>query len=302
MTWKTLQHNGLLFPPPYKTRGIKIRICGKPVNLTLQQEEMAYLWAKKKDTPYALDATFRNNFTADFLRTFGSEFKGAGYDDIDFGRACRVVDKEKLEREAMGKEAKKGLAARRKEIREKLKGQYGKAVIDGQEADVANYMVEPPGIFIGRGDHPLRGRWKDRVFHGDVVLNLGRGAVVPPGAWKGVVHESESMWLAKWTDALTQKPKYVWLADTAGIKQDRDKAKYEKAVGLSSKIEEIRAAMDRDMGKRQQEKVDRCHGLLPDIPHCHEGRGREGSRRGRHCGGNHAEKGARQDQRVIHNA
>ena len=62
------------------------------------------------------------------------------------------------------------------------------------------------------------------------------------------------MWLAKWTDALTQKPKYVWLADTAGIKQDRDKAKYEKAIHLSSRIDEIREAMDRDMGSDNRKR------------------------------------------------
>ena len=262
MTWKTLEHNGLLFPPEYKTKGIRIRIRGKPVRLNALQEEMAYQWAKKKDTPYALDAAFRNNFTADFARALGPGHGNVAYEDIDFAEAYRVVDEEKAAREMMGKEERKDLAARRKEVRERLKGQYGKAVIDGQEADVANYMVEPPGIFIGRGEHPLRGRWKCRTFHGDVVLNLGRGATAPPGAWKGIVHERESMWLAKWTDSLTQKPKYVWLADTAGIKQDRDRAKYEKAVGLSNTIGEIREAMSRDMkgdNKRKANVATACY-------------------------------------------
>ena len=44
------------------------------------------------------------------------------------------------------------------------------------------------------------------------------------------------MWMASWTDYLTQKRKYVWLADTAGIKQDRDKAKYDKAKMLAGEI------------------------------------------------------------------
>ena len=29
-----------------------------------------------------------------------------------------------------------------------------------------------PGIFIGRGEHPLRGKWKPRVTAKDVTLNL----------------------------------------------------------------------------------------------------------------------------------
>ncbi len=48
MKWKTLQHNGILFPPVYEAQGIKIKIKGDSVNLNLNQEEMVYQWAKKK--------------------------------------------------------------------------------------------------------------------------------------------------------------------------------------------------------------------------------------------------------------
>jgi len=51
MKWKTLQHNGILFPPEYESVGIKIKINGQNVDLTLDQEEMVYQWAKKKDAP-----------------------------------------------------------------------------------------------------------------------------------------------------------------------------------------------------------------------------------------------------------
>ena len=55
MKWKTLQHNGILFPPDFESKGIKIRIKGQDVSLDLLQEEMIYQWAKKKDTPYVQD-------------------------------------------------------------------------------------------------------------------------------------------------------------------------------------------------------------------------------------------------------
>ena len=75
MKWKTLQHNGILFPPAYEAQGIKIKIKGEPVNLDLSQEEMVYQWAKKKDTPYVQDKVFQKNFLADFAKTFGSKYK-----------------------------------------------------------------------------------------------------------------------------------------------------------------------------------------------------------------------------------
>ena len=256
MKWKTLQHNGILFPPAYEAHGIKIKIKGESVDLDLNQEEMIYQWAKKKDTPYAQDKVFQKNFTEDFAKTLSPKFKNILYQDIDFSHAYKIVDKEKDLREMMTKEEKKALAIKRKELREKLVQKYGKAIMDGKEVDVANYMAEPPGIFIGRGDHPLRGRWKPRVTAKDVTLNLGKDAKIPEGNWGKIVHDNDSMWLAGWTDYLTEKRKYVWLADTAGLKQDRDKAKYEKAVKLSKEIEKIKDRIVKDM-KNKDPKISR---------------------------------------------
>jgi len=256
MKWKTLQHNGILFPPAYEAHGIKIKIKGESVDLDLNQEEMIYQWAKKKDTPYSQDKVFQKNFTEDFAKTLSSKFKNISYQDMDFSHAYKIVDKEKDLREMMTKEEKKALAIKRKELREKLVQKYGKAVMDGKEVDVANYMAEPPGIFIGRGDHPLRGKWKPRVTAKDVTLNLGKDAKIPEGNWGKIVHDNDSMWLAGWTDYLTEKRKYVWLADTAGLKQDRDKAKYEKAVKLSKEIEKIKDRIVKDM-KNKDPKISR---------------------------------------------
>ena len=105
-------------------------------------------------------------------------------------------------------------------------------------------MAEPPGIFIGRGEHPLRGKWKPRVTAKDVTLNLGKDAKTPQGNWGKIICDNDSMWLASWMDVLTEKRKYVWLADTSGLKQDRDKEKYEKAVKLGNVIFYISHSLD----------------------------------------------------------
>ena len=247
MKWKKLQHNGILFPPEYEIQGIKIKIKGETINLDLNQEEMVYQWAKKKDTPYAQDKVFQKNFTGDFAKTLDSKFKKISYEDIDFSNAYKIVDKEKDLKEMMTKEDRKALAVKRKELREKLKIKYGIAIMDGKEVEVGNYMAEPPGIFIGRGEHPLRGKWKPRVTTKDVTLNLGKDAKKPEGDWGKIIHDNDSMWLASWMDFLTQKRKYVWLADTAGLKQDRDKEKYEKAIKLSNEIDKIKDRIVKDM-------------------------------------------------------
>ena len=247
MKWKKLEHNGILFPPDFETKKIKIKIKGESVDLDINQEEMIYQWAKKKDTPYVQDKVFQKNFVGDFAKTFGSKYKKLELEDIDFKNAFNLVDKEKDAKELLTKEEKKALAAKRKELREEMKLKFGTGKMDGKEVEIANYMAEPPGIFIGRGEHPLRGKWKPKVTSKNVTLNLGKEAKVPKGDWGKIVHDQESMWMASWTDYLTQKRKYVWLADTAGIKQDRDKAKYDKAKMLAKEIETIKNKIVKDM-------------------------------------------------------
>ena len=256
MKWKTLQHNGILFPPAYEAQGITIKIKRESVDLDLNQEEMIYQWAKKKDTPYAQDKVFQKNFTADFAKTMNSKFKKISYEDIDFSSAYKVVDKEKDLKEMMTKEEKKEQAKKRKELREELKTKYGIAIMDGKEVEVGNYMAEPPGIFIGRGEHPLRGKWKPHVTAKDVTLNMDKEAKKSmKGEWREIVHDHDSMWLASWMDFLTQKRKYVWLADSSDLKQGRDKEKYEKAVKLEKEIEKIKKAMVKDMKDPKKSNV-----------------------------------------------
>jgi DNA topoisomerase IB len=250
--WKTLSHNGVYFPDPFPPQGLAIRVRGRKVDLPPLAEEMALSFAKKKDTPYVNDPVFRSNFLSDFLKELPEWCRDASFDDIDFSALYRRVDAEKAEKESSTKEQKKALAAARKEKREALKAKYGKAVVDGKEVDIANWMVEPPGLFMGRGAHPLRGRWKPRVGPPDVILNLGESAQVPAGDWKEVVHDHNSMWMAKWIDKLTGKEKYVWLHESSPIQQSRSKAKYDNAQKVGNNLRKIRARIQEGLDSKDE--------------------------------------------------
>ncbi len=220
--------------------------------LTPLAEEIAYQLAKKKDTPYVQDPVFTSNFMADFTKQLPPWCRSAKFSEVDFSQLYAKVEREKAAREAMSKEEKKALAASRKEQREALRAKFGKAILDGKDVDFANYMVEPPGLFMGRGQHPFRGRWKPRVMQSDVVLNLGESSPRPPGNWKEVVHDHDSMWMAKWVDKLTDKEKYVWLHESTPIQQSRSKAKYDKALRVGSNLERLRARMARDLDSKDE--------------------------------------------------
>jgi DNA topoisomerase I len=245
--WNTLEHKGIAFPPEYQPRGISITICGERLMLNRDQEELVHAWAKKKDTHYVHDPVFQLNFLNDFKKLLPEKFQNINnIKDVNFSEAYKLVEEEKKIKEAeieririLPSEEKRKLYSSKKAEREKLKSIYGKAIVDGIEVDIANWLVEPPGLFMGRGQHPLRGKWKPRVRSQDVTLNLGENAPVPEGTWQNIVHDHSSTWLATWMEKLTGKRKYVWLHDSSALRQNNDKEKYEKAEKLERHIDKV---------------------------------------------------------------
>jgi DNA topoisomerase-1 len=235
---KYLAHNGILFPKRYEPKGFSILIKGKEVKLTPNQEEMAVAWVKKLGTEYAQDEVFRKNFFGDFRKALGVE-GDVKPEEFDFNEIESFVQKEKEAKLNMPKEEKKRLAAERKVEKEKNKEKYGYATIDGVRVEIGAYMAEPSSIFMGRGGHPLRGKWKPGPRPEDVTLNLSKDAPMPEGKWKGRDWQENSMWVAKWDDKLRGKEKYIWVADTSNIKQEKEKAKFDKAEALKDKIGEV---------------------------------------------------------------
>jgi DNA topoisomerase I len=241
--WKTLRHNGVAFPPAHSPTGLTITVRGQNLTLTPLGDEMAYQFAKKKDTPYVQDPVFVQNFMKHFSKELPQQFRDAKFNEVDFAQYYRLVDNEKRRKENQSKEEKKLQAASRKELRESLKAKYGKAFIDDKEIDIANWLVEPPGLFMGRGAHPLRGSWKPRVEYKDVTLNLGDSNQRPPGEWGEIVSDQESIWIARWIDKLTEREKYVWPHESSEIQQSRNKEKYDKSERIGGQLNRIRKAI-----------------------------------------------------------
>src|SRR5438105_5651629 len=245
MAWRELRHNGVAFPPPYEPKGLSIRIRGTVVQLSLAAEELAYAWGKKRTTPYIQDPVFQANFLSDFLKLLPASFANAKYSEIDFSPVHEYQTKEELQRQNL--DFKKKTAGERKQLRLSLKEKYGFAEIDGVKTEIANWMVEPPSLFMGRGSHPMRGRWKPRIHHEDVVLNLSESVEAPPGNWKKLVHDHESIWIAHWVDKLSNVRKYVWPSDLSDLRQERDKLKYDAARKLQRRLSDVRQFIDKNL-------------------------------------------------------
>jgi DNA topoisomerase-1 len=258
---KSLKHNGI-YVPPYDLKGFNIKIQGQVVTLTEKSEPMAVAWVRRilSTTISPPDQVFTKNFMKEFLEQIKKENPKASHVDafstkylesidgpptkhnnrgkqqyeIDFSEIKKFVLDEKAKRESLTKEEKKVQGEERKVKRLEMRDKFGYAEVDGQRLEVSNWTSEPSCLFAGRGDHPQRGRWKEGPSKGDITLNLSSDAPKPEG-WK-VVWDPDKMYVAKWVDKLTGKVKYVWFSDTAFLKQNREKEKFQKAENLGKQI------------------------------------------------------------------
>jgi DNA topoisomerase-1 len=243
---KQLRHNGVLIPDAYNPQGFTISYRGTPIKLNPLQEEMAVRFAQKFGTPYTEDRTFCSNFMKDFAQALRIKEQVA-VEDFDWAPIVKWIEAERARKANMSKEAKKELAQARKRIREERKEHYGWATVDGARMEIGNYAVEPPSVFMGRGKHPMRGHWKPAIITKDVTLNLSPDAPTPPGEWAGREWRPDELWIAKWTDKLAGKVKYIWFHDATPMKQERVQEKFDLAGELDSKIAKVRAHIAEDL-------------------------------------------------------
>ncbi len=244
--WTTFSHNGVLFPDPYTPHKIPIIYDGKKIVLDPESEEYATIYAKFIDTEYTKNKTFNKNFFNDWKKYL----KKGGFTEItdlskvDFSLIMDHILKHKEAKANLSKEEKQKI----KEQKDKFEEKFKIALVDGKEQPTGNFRIEPPGIFLGRGCHPLAGKIKERVFPQDIIINIDEKAKIPPmpsfykdHKWKDVIHDNTLEWLASWKDNITGKMKYVWLGAKSDFKAKSDQHKFDLARKLKKYISNIRA-------------------------------------------------------------
>jgi DNA topoisomerase-1 len=239
-----MHHNGVMVPPEYEPQGLSVKIKGELRTLKPREEERIVAWAKKIGTPYVDDPVFASNFHNDLSQLMGEKIRPS---DVDYSEIFASVVEEREFKKAMPREAKKKLAEGRKVIRKANKEKYDYAIIDGDRCELGNYRVEPSSIFMGRGKHPYRGKWKEGPRHSDVILNHSKGVPPPEGDWLRIDWDPESIWVAKWKDKLTGKMKYVWPHDSSPVKQKAEIAKFNKAIELRKNLAKINKHIKENM-------------------------------------------------------
>jgi len=247
--WTTLHHNGVVFPPPYVPHGVQMQYNGKNVTLPAKAEELATYYSQYTETDHFTKPQFHENFFNKFVQILDKHAKKNGTkNEIKDIKKCNFKPLHTYVMQKKEDKANRSAEEKAKEKKEKeaVAQKFGYAIVDGHRTKLGNYNVEPPGLFLGRGDHPKAGTFKKRVQPEDITLNLSSDAPVPecpiPGhKWGEIVHDDSVAWLATWKDKVSNNAvKYVWLGASSRVKGLSDMSKFATAQNLKKHIVEIR--------------------------------------------------------------
>tara|TARA_E500000178_G_C17008273_1_gene749279 strand:- start:484 stop:2106 length:1623 start_codon:yes stop_codon:yes gene_type:complete len=242
--WTVFRHNGPFFPPEYEPHKTPIVYQGRDIVLPQLAEEYVTLYSKYIGTEYTENPKFNKNFFYDLKKVLPSELKNASLEDIDMSKIQNYIKIESEKRKNMTKEEKELIKKRNQEIEEP----YKYCVIDGAKQKVGNYKIEPPGIFLGRGEHPKSGMIKKRIQPEDITLNLDKEAPIPKinidlnnqRKWGNIINDNSVIWLATWKDNITGKNKYIFTSMESLFKSKSDESKFDLAKKLKKKANKIR--------------------------------------------------------------
>uniref|UniRef100_A0A8C2ZGR7 DNA topoisomerase I n=1 Tax=Cyclopterus lumpus TaxID=8103 RepID=A0A8C2ZGR7_CYCLU len=253
--WKFLEHKGPVFAPPYEPLPSQVKFFydGKHMKLRPEAEEVATFFAKMLDHEYTSKDIFRKNFFKDWRKEMSAEEKTKLTDlkKCDFTEMSDYFKAQSEARKAMSKDAKLKI----KEENERLLQLYGFCIMDNHRERIANFRIEPPGLFRGRGDHPKMGMLKRRIRPKDIIVNCSKDSKhpePPPGTkWKEVRHDNKVTWLVSWTENIQGSIKYIMLNPSSRIKGEKDWQKYETARQLKKCVDRIRTQYREDWKSKE---------------------------------------------------
>ena len=251
--WNTLEHAGVVFPPPYQPlpKNVQMRYDGTPVKMAPEAEEIAGFFGTMLSSTHNVEnPTFQKNFFDDFTKMLketggatdkqGNKISIKEFSKCDFQPIFEYYDAQRTQKKALPAAEKKALKAEK----DAAEAPYLYCMWDGRKQKVGNFRVEPPGLFRGRGDHPKTGKVKKRVQPEQITINIGKEATVPAPpeghSWKEIKHDQEGTWLAMWQENINAAYKYVMLAANSDVKGQSDFKKFEKARELKKHIDRIR--------------------------------------------------------------
>lgn len=260
----SLVHNGIVFPAPFEGYPDNVKVKSTLFNMGLLGQEMFFHYATKRDTDYVKDKVFNKNFWDDFKLQVPAEWKTKNFPE-DFKKEINVIFDwnvaRKEQKKVYNKEHKEEIAKQKEAIKEK----YGVALVDGKEQPVGIYAIEAGGIFMGRGNCPIRGCWKYQAQPEDIDINfIGPKDQVPqPPAghkWRNVFANGNVYSIGGYDINVgnkTTKHKDLLFAATSDARMENEQKKYEKATKLVKNWDKVEDYIQKGL-KSKDKKTREC--------------------------------------------
>lgn len=210
MGWKTLEHNGICIPEPYKIQQGYIIYKNKKYNI-------------KTELECALNLYQNSNFKKD--KVYKCNFLNSIHHLLPV--SCNSIDNIQIP-----KLKKHKTIIKKSNI-------YNTCIINGKKEKIDKFFADPPCIFQGRGVHSKRGYYKPGIKQENITINISKGKEIK-GEWKNIIHDSNVDWIASWTDPITRKIKYIYPSVSSKLKMNDALQKFDFARQLNKNINRIR--------------------------------------------------------------
>ena len=243
---KTLTHNGVIFQEPFTSKGFNV-INGEPISLLA--EEMLWKYSPYCFNKYKDNELFIKNVWTDLKPQLPLKLQQLNFpkDFMKVITKMQLVSNDlKFEKSVYNKEHKKEIEQEKAERKEK----YGYCFKNGEKTEISNPCVEGSRWFISRGE--LCGRWVSSVQAEDVEINASEDipCTVENHHWKKVeLRQTDYIATYKINIGFGKAfvDKFVWLSANSKDKQEDNEHKYDKALKLSLKIDEIEQTVLKDV-------------------------------------------------------
>lgn len=284
--WSTLTHNGVIFYPEYVPHGIPLKYGPdkRPYILNKEAEEFITYYVQSRFDKYRNDK-FNKNFFNDWKKLLSTDLrtKITNFAECDMSDIKAYIEQKAEEKRNSRKDMDKDTKDAMKKKNDEEKEKYKNATVDDTTQVIDNFLVEPPTIFVGRGDHPLSGKIKSRIYPADITLNISKDMPIPipkimtssdiddddtdidtntntdtntdntidmtspKMRWGAIISDNTLEWIASWQNNVTGKYNYARFGRKSDFKMKSDENKYDKARMLKKKINKIREKNEANM-------------------------------------------------------
>lgn len=221
MYWKSLKHYGPYITDDYVFQNLSLNVNQKYLKINEEEEQFIFLYLKYINSKYD-DDLFRSNFWKSWNKISN---RNIDFKNVDLTNFLNHFDKNNIKKEKVNIEEK-----------------YKYAIIDNQKVELVNYIVEPPGIFLGRGNHPLKGTIKRKILPENIIINVSKefSSIFSPQKWKMIIHDKNKYWLSAWQHPVTKKIIYTYPSKKSINRMQKDQDKFNHAKKLDKYINKIR--------------------------------------------------------------